>query len=189
MNSSEPMSISELLRRSREGDRRARRELFSRLGDEKEFGAVMVTMARRVLPHGHKARRLVDTRDIVQSALRTGLRHFSDFRGETEGELFGWFHTILRTKVNRVTRRKEPDTVYEELAGSEGATISLVIDDEFVHLVHAAIKKLPLHQRMVVELRLRGVNTSEISRMLGLKPATVRKRESRAVQALKVLVA
>lgn len=188
--SSPPKTTIELLRRSRGGDRQARQELFSLLGDENGFGAAILAMARRLLPKGHRARRFVETRDIVQSALRTGLRHFSDFRGESDGELYSWFRRILRTKVNRATRRKEPDIPDDQRKRREiRASVSIVVDKEFVHILHRAVKKLPLDQRLVVELRLRGVNSSEIGKMLGLKPATVRKRESRAMERLKVLVA
>ena len=189
MNAPEQVSINELLRRIKEGDQSARKQLFSLLGDENEFGTVMLAMTHRFLPKDHWARRFVDTRDIVQSALRTGLRHLSDFRGEYEGELFNWFRAIIRTKVHRLSRLKEPATADEKRTQREARLpISDIIDEEFLQLLHTAIRKLPLHERVVVELRLRGVNAPDIGQMLGLKAATVRKRESRAVGKLKGLV-
>ena len=193
MSTSEENSVSELLQRIRGGDREARKQLFSLLGNEIEFGSVMLAMARRLLPKNHRARRFVDTRDIVQSALRTGLGHFSDFKGETAGEIYNWFRMIIRTKVSRAGRIREPGVPHPELEEQEdrGASlpISAIVDEEFIRILHTAIKKLPLDQRVVVELRLRGANSNEIGAMLGLNPATVRKRESRAVERLRTLVA
>jgi hypothetical protein len=65
---SESASVKELLLRIKNGDEKARDELFSRLGDEKRFGRVLLAMARKLRPRDHGARRLVETRDVVQSA-------------------------------------------------------------------------------------------------------------------------
>ena len=193
MSTFQENSVSELLQRIRGGDREARKQLFSLLGDESEFGSVMLAMARRLLPKNHRARRFVDTRDIVQSALRTGLRHFSDFEGETAGEIYNWFRMIIRTKVSRAGRNRDPGVPHPEPEEQEDREarlpISVLVDEEFIRILHTAIQKLPIDQRVVVELRLRGANSNEIGELLGLNPATVRKRESRAVERLRALVA
>ena len=188
--------VGQLLRRTKEGDQQARKQLFALLADEDQFGAVILAMTRRLFPRSHRARRWVDTRDIVQSALRTGLRNFSDFRGETEGELCGWFRKIIRTKVDRVVRRKEYKLDLNDVeharkdkhCGTTRLPLSLVLDQELVEALRAAIARLPVDQRLVVELRLRSVSTSQIGCLLGLRQATVRKRESRAVKRLKAMV-
>jgi len=189
MSSNEKTAVSDLLLRIRGGDRKAREQLFALLGDENEFGSVIRAMARRMFPRHHRARRFAETRDIVQSALRTGLNHFSDFRGETDGELYGWFRMIIRTKVHRATRLKEPDATETPRERHDRPPLAVIVDEEFLEMLQTAVTKLPLHQRVVVELRLRGANASEIGDVLGLKPATVRKRESRAVEKLRALVA
>ena len=51
--------------------------------------------------------------------------------------------------------------------------------------VYAAVRRLPLPQRLVVELHLCGYNAAECGEMLGIEPATVRKREQRAVERLR----
>lgn len=192
--SEEHATIDELLRRIRRGDRKARKELFELLGDETRFGAVIRRMVRQLLPSKHRARRLVDTQDIVQSTLGTLLSKFSDFRGETEGELFGWLRAIVRTKINRVARRKkltlvadDLDALSKKLGRESDRVLSAIVDQELVELLHCLIRRLSLDQRLVVELRLRGCRSPKIAEMLGLNPATVRKRESRAVEQLKTL--
>ncbi len=181
--------ISRLLERIKEGDRAARKELFNLLSDEKQFGVVIQAMARKILPKSNPARRLLDTRDLVQSALGTGLRHISEFKGKTEGELLAWFQTIIRTKLNRAVRQKQPQQgKYKELDEKQEDSpppLSQLIDQESLELLHMAIGRLPLHLRIVVELRLRDFNSRTIGEILGLSPAAVRKRESRAVQLLR----
>ena len=145
MSYSDAQPVRELLRRIREGDRKARKQLFALLGDEREFGGLIVAMAHRLLPRGHQARQLVDTRDVVQSALRTGLRHFSDFGGETEGELCNWFRAILRTKIHRVTRRRKLDAALPrraDLDPDSDRVVAAAVNDEFVRLLHEAIQLL-----------------------------------------------
>jgi RNA polymerase sigma-70 factor (ECF subfamily) len=185
MSPAESSVIATLLRRIKRGDRNARKELFAIIADEREFGAVMYTMARRLLPGSHWARRLVDSRDVVQSALCSGWRHLSDFRGETEGELCNWLRAIMRTKIQRVTRRKRPEPEGEPCSDESDQPLSRLVEREFIELLHAAIGNLPLDQRVVVELRLRGISATEIGETLGLNPATVRQRESRAVKRLR----
>ncbi|MBI4606374.1 MAG: sigma-70 family RNA polymerase sigma factor [Planctomycetes bacterium] len=186
--------LADALRRVRERDPEARARLFSLLGDDREAGAVVLALARRVLPRGHWARRMIESRDIVQSALRTAWTSLSAFRGESEGELYAWLRTILRTKVHRTTRREGArrercgEEVYEEggdLAG-EGLPVDLPsIRDEDVLALRGAVAALPQCQRTVLELRLEGLSTPEIGRILGLSEVAVRKRESRAVKELR----
>lgn len=192
MSEADESEIKELLRRIKEGDPRARKQLFELLGDEQHFGVVILAMVRRLLPRHHPARRRVDSHDILQTALGTGFRHFSDFRGDTEGELYAWFRSIIRTKVNRVARQKNPEDLEEVRKRARGKRtrlpLSELIDRELIDTLYDAIAQLPVEQRLVVELRLRGINATEIGELLNLKPATVRKRESRAAEKLKTLV-
>ena len=65
-------------------------------------------------------------------------------------------------------------------------SLAAILDRELRENLREAIGILGAEQRLVVEMRLRGLTTFEIGNILGLKPATVRKRESRAVENLKV---
>lgn len=60
-----------------------------------------------------------------------------------------------------------------------------VVDQDLIETLRAAVLRLPLDQRLAIELRLRGVSSQEIGRILGVNPATIRKRESRAVERLR----
>lgn len=190
-----PPTVAELLERIRGGDREARRELIALLGDEKEFRSRLLSIVRRRLPRGHRGRRHGDSQDVVQSVLADALRHLSAFRGRTENEFYGWLRTIVRTKVNRLLRRREQAAGSTELEKGarnpyreDHAPIEDIVIQESIASLHSAIGRLPLGERLVIELRLRGHNAPEIANLLGLKPATVRQRESRAMRHLERLM-
>lgn len=189
----------DVLGKAKEGDRAAWEEIFQRLGNEKgEEGAAVLAIARKALPRSHWARELVESRDILQSALRVGWLNADQFRGETAGELFSWIRTILRNKIERAGRRKENRS--RDLAGGlqdvpEGAgrpegeaPIDSAIEAEVRARVRGAIQQLPEDQRQVMELYLQGLSAPEIARLLDLTPVAVRKRESRATARLREIL-
>lgn len=185
--------IEALIERIRAGDVEAREHLFAKLADREREGAAVVAMARRVLPAGHWARRLVESEDLVQSALLTAWDEVDRFRGETPESFYAWIRSILRTKLNRVTRRgkveslsaEELDRALNSASPSSAGVEDALVKRERVEALSAAIAALPDDQREVFDLRLRGLNASEIGQVLGLNSPTVRKRESRAVQKLR----
>lgn len=192
-------AFSEMLDRAKAGDESAWEALFARLGNEREEeGAAILAIARRALPRDHWARHLVESRDIVQSALRVGWVHMEAFQGTTEAEFFAWLRTILRNKVHRATRRRDtrtaqlPDGAEEGATGSPGeedsSPLTSLIEQEVRERILSGLESLPENQRIVMELSLEGLPTAEIARLLDLKPATVRKRESRAIERLRELL-
>ena len=103
--------LRDLLQAVKAGDRQARRDLIALLANEEQFRQSLAAMARRALRGSHPARRLVDSQDVVQSALRTVMDQLSGFRGETEASFYGWLAAIIRTKVSRAgrtARRRSP---------------------------------------------------------------------------------
>ncbi|MEM7234725.1 MAG: sigma-70 family RNA polymerase sigma factor, partial [Planctomycetota bacterium] len=54
--------------------------------------------------------------------------------------------------------------------------------------VRAAVHKLPEDQRLVLELRLRGLSSRQIADEIGLSADAVRQRESRASKRLRELL-
>jgi RNA polymerase sigma factor (sigma-70 family) len=188
-------AFAELIRRARSSDENAWEEIFSRLGDERAEGAVLLAMARKLLPAGDRARDFVESRDLMQSALRSGWFDLSGFQGSTEKELFAWMRAILRRKLSRVVRRQRPrpgdaPPALEEDARRDlpGEPLSEMIRDEVRARVRAAVRRLPEDQREVMELRLRGLGAPDIALMLGLKADAVRKRESRAAERLREML-
>jgi RNA polymerase sigma factor (sigma-70 family) len=189
----------EFLDRAKSGDRSAWEAIFEKLGDEtEEEGAAVLALARRALPRDHWARDLVESRDVLQSALRVGWLHAEEFRGSTEGEFFAWLRTILRNKVERAGRRQEhrlrklAGSLEDMTGGAEGAEaespIESALEEEIRGRVREAIRELPEDQRQVMDLYLAGLKSPEIAQLLGISPAAVRKRESRAVAHLREIL-
>ena len=184
-------AFSDLLDAARSGDGGARDALFARLAADGPEAGRMLAIARRALPRGDPARDLVESRDLVQSALRHGWLDLDAFRGSSEAELMGWLRTILRRRLGRRTRRKTPRVGSGEPAeprddgSDEEETTATIVRQELIDRVRDEVAALPDEQRVVMERRLAGVPSKEVAEALGLAPATVRKRESRAMARLR----
>lgn len=189
--------FSQLLVKAKDGDAEAIEELFRRLATTQEEGGALLAMARKVLPAGDRARDFVESRDLLQSALRSGWLDMGDFRGQSPAEFMGWMRMILRRKLGRVVRKKTPrprgDVAAEEVpdtVGTEGQDgLAGLLRAEVQGRVREAIERLPDDQRAVMDLRLQGLQSPAIATLLCLKPETVRKRESRAAARLRELLA
>jgi len=194
MSDRESEPFAELLRRARAGDEAAWGRIFSRLGNDEEEGGRLLAIARKILPEGDRLRDLVESRDLLQSALRSGWIDASQFRGQTEGELFAWLRQILRRKVSRVVRRQDPrpagEALDEEALPDEddAGPLEDVLRAEVNERVRASIELLPEDQRAVMQLKLQGLSAPEIARILSIKPDAVRKRESRAAERLREML-
>ncbi len=195
MTSEEP-TFSELLEEAKTGKEGARDALFEFLADQDEAGAQLLAIARKILPRGDLARDLVESRDLVQSALRVGWLELDNFRGETAGELMAWLRTILRHKLLRRTRKKNPRIGHAEAVEppetpgpqADEPPLEQAIREETLARLHEAITELGPDYRVVMERRLAGVPSKEVAEELSLEPATVRKRESRAVARLREIL-
>lgn len=193
MSSFGEADFSDVLERAKAGDAAARDELFRRLADDSVEGPRVLALARQVLPPDDRARHLVESCDLVQSALRCGWIDMTKFRGDSEKEFFGWLRQILYHRLNRVVRRKRPhvglDAGEEERdveAPAAGASpLGAMVGEEARKRLRDAIARLPSDQSAVMDLRLQGLTTAEIGERLQLRPDAVRKRESRALSRLR----
>ncbi|MEM7233942.1 MAG: hypothetical protein AAF517_17320, partial [Planctomycetota bacterium] len=134
--------FEEVLRKAVAGDVNARRELFERIAREDEEGGALLAIARKLLPAGDRARDFVESRDLVQKALKSGWLDLSGFRGQTPAEFLAWLRTILRNKLGRVTRRRTPrvaddGSVPQEEISEEAAPVAQVLRQELRDRVRA----------------------------------------------------
>lgn len=188
----EDAPFSELLRRAQGGDREAQVQLFDRVADESREGSDLLALVRRILPPGDRARDIADSRDLMQTALRSGWIDLSQFRGTTKGEFLAWLRTIARRKVGHKVRKKHErvlpgdDTPDEE--SKESTPLTQLLRTEVREHVREALSRLPLPQREVMELTLAGNSAPEIAESLGLRADQVRKRRSRAAARLRELL-
>jgi len=147
-----------------------------------------------LLPPHDNARRILDSRDLLQSALKSGWIDASQFQGATEAEFYGWMRTILRRKLAQSTRRKRPivgladDRVAEAADERHESPLADLVDREMRERLRGAVDELTPEQREVVRLRLAGLRSPDIAARLGITPETVRMRESRASKRLRELL-
>ncbi len=186
-----PSEFSEIVRRAAHGDGEARSQLFDRVAREGREAAQLLAMARRLLPRGDRAREFLESRDLIQSALRTGWLDLTQFHGRTPGEFLAWIRTILRNKLSHAVRRQRPEVREQadlpDRPSSETAVdpLAVMMRDEVRDRVRSAVERLPKDQRVVLDMRLSGLTAPEIAERLGLNADAVRKRESRAAERLR----
>ena len=188
-------SFKRLLDDARSGDRDAWQQIFDRLANQEKEGADFLAIARKLLPANDRAREFVDSRDLMQSALRDGWLDASQFSGKTEGEFFSWMRTIVRRKIGRQVRKKRPQVGLEgegeaapSPAESDEGPLDRMVRREMTTRLREAIDKLPDDQREVIRMRLKGMKSPDIGAELGLSPEAVRMREMRAARRLREIL-
>jgi RNA polymerase sigma-70 factor (ECF subfamily) len=190
--------FSELIARVRQGDLDARKKLFELVARDEDLGSDLLGMARGVLPSRDRGRKLLDSQDLLQTALRVGWIDASDFQGATPEEFLAWLRTILKRKLLKALRRKQPQVGLDpgqEAGGrrpgraSQAGPLDKVLEEEARARVREAVARLPADQQAVVILRLEGLDSPRIAEKLGIEPDAVRKRESRAARKLREILA
>lgn len=152
-------------------DPAAAKQLFDRHADE-----IFGYLVRRVGPQ--------PARDLLQEIFERALRGASRYRGDSS--LRTWLYGIARHVVGEVRRdRLEPDW---DLSPADLAprAESLLIAAESRRQLIWALERLPDEQAIVVELcRLDGLSHERVGEILGVRPATSRKRLERALGTLR----
>jgi len=172
---------SELVRKARNGDRRA----FDRLV-ELHLPQVWATVWR-VLRHRE------DTEDVVQEVFVTAHRALPGFRGDAK--LSTWLHRIAVTRaLNHVEKaeeklRRASDPIdLEAVDGPRaiGTPLGALEAKELMRRLADCLAKLPVAWRAVLALRDAEQNTYEhIAETLHIELGTVRSRLARARASLK----
>jgi len=189
--------FSDLIARVRQGDLDARKKLFELVADEDALGADLLGIARLILPSRDRGRKLLDSQDLLQTALRVGWIDASGFQGDTPEEFLAWLRTILKRKLLKALRRKQPEVGLDPVQEADGrrpgratqaGPLDKVLEEEARARVREAVAKLPSDQQAVVILRLEGLDSPRIAEKLGIEPEAVRKRESRAAKRLRAIL-
>ncbi len=159
-----------MMKRIASRDRAAANELFERYADE------LFAFASRRLPE-------TDAEDVLQEIFKRALVSASTFRGS--GSLRSWLYAIARhTLLERWRDRIDPRS-FLEIVDLGPSPESLVLRGEQSERLVWALERLPDEQAIVLELhRADGLSHEEVAAVLGIRPATSRKRLQRAIQAL-----
>lgn len=180
----------------RNGSTDARGKLFQRCRN------YLLLVAERKLESSLQSK--IGASDLVQQTFLDAHRAFGDFRGGSESELLAWLQRILQNHAAEAVRRylgaaKRDVRAERSLAGGRGegadsqlAAVAetpsrLLAAAEEVDAVTAALARLPLHYRQVIEWRNNERKPFEqIGAMLDRSSEAARKLWVRAIEQLRV---
>lgn len=180
----------------RSGSAEARGKLFERYRD------YLLLVAQRKLASNLQSK--VGASDLVQQTFLGAHRAFDGFRGDSEQELLAWLRQILQNHAGQAVRRylgaAKRDVRLERslFAGrADGCDSQLAADPEtpsrqlaaaeLTHALTAALSRLPLHYRQVIEWRnCERKPFEQIGAMLDRSPEAARKLWVRALEQLRV---
>jgi RNA polymerase sigma-70 factor (ECF subfamily) len=157
-------STAALLSRIRAGDGSAREELAGR------YLTALRRWAHGRLPHA--ARDLVDTDDLVQSALVRALHRLESFEPRGEGAFFAYLRKILvnriRDETRRASRRPPHLELHEDHDAGGHSPLDELIGRQNVERYEAALERLTTSQKEAVILRIEfGFRYREIAEAIG----------------------
>ena len=158
-------STAVLIARVREGDERARERLAERY-----------RTALRKWAHGRipsRARDLVDTDDLVQSALYRAIARLDDFEARRDGAFLAYVRQILvnqiRDECRRSARRPEHTELSDSLTAHDMSPLEKVIERDRLERYEKGLSDLIPNQREAVIMRLElGFSYREIAEAIGL---------------------
>ncbi|UFR07038.1 sigma-70 family RNA polymerase sigma factor [Streptomyces sp. Go40/10] len=127
-----------------------------------------------------------DPEDIVQNALKCVLAVT-----EPISNVRAYLYTCMDNEIKRAAKRYHQGMGYASLDAdvrlADELTVEPVTEVELRHVVHEAMRDLPLQQRRVLLLtRDLGMTQTEAAQVLGSAPGTVGVHAHRAIRALSV---
>jgi RNA polymerase sigma-70 factor (ECF subfamily) len=197
-------SASELIRRCRAGEARARELLFAR------YQHYLQVLAQAQL--GRHLRAKCAPSDLVQQTMLEAHRDFSAFQGQHEAELLAWLRRILSHNLCNEARRfaaQQRDAAREVsldgvradverssvalqrcLAADTPSPSQIADHRETAVRMADALARLPDDYRAVLLLRVfEELPAEEVARRMGRSAGAVRMLQMRALTALRELLA
>ena len=160
-----------LIARVAKRDPDAARELFDRFAED-----IHRYLARKTSPS--------EVEDIFQEVFARALRRASSFRGDSG--LRTWLHSIARYTLFEHNRARWRLESLGEIAEAGHGPESLALGTEERRRLIVGLEQLSEPQAIVFGLhKLDGLTHEEIAELLGIAPATSRKRLERAIAALR----
>jgi RNA polymerase sigma-70 factor (ECF subfamily) len=194
------VAASDLIRRCRAGEERAREELFDR------YRHYLQMLARAQL--GRQLRTKCDTSDLVQQTLLEAHRDFAAFQGSHEAELLAWLRRILAHNLFNEARRftaQQRDAAREIsleqmqasvehsslalghcLAADTPSPSQLAVQRENAVRLADALARLPIDYQTVLLLRVfEELPAEEVAQRMDRTAGAVRMLQMRALTALR----
>lgn len=191
---------SDLIRRSRKGEERAREELFGRY---RQYLKLLADMQL-----GRRLRARCEASDVVQLTLLEAHRDFAGFTGSHEGELLAWLRRILANNLFNEARyhaakqraasrevsleqmqagvESSSMTLSRCLAGDGPTPSTVALAHENAVQLAEALARLPQDYQSVLLLRIfEGLSAEEVAKRMSRTAGAVRMLQLRALNALR----
>lgn len=169
-----------LVERARKGDQEALRHLLEEVTPAVQQWAMAL------------CRTPDDAADLTQDVLILVVRKLPSFRGDSR--FLSWLYTVTRNQgmdaLRRYTRQERRMERFEARLPLETAPPSVpgseMDGNQIRDLVRAFLEELPERQRQVFQMAdMQGLTSSEISRILGIRPGGVRAALHKARKAMR----
>jgi RNA polymerase sigma-70 factor (ECF subfamily) len=187
----EDASFSELITRSKAGNREAIDQLIASYRD------YLLLVANQSV--GRQLQRKVAPSDLVQSACLQAHQHIKDFQGKTQAELLAWLRTILHNELLQTHRQFKTDKrdLEREQSGSaldfwqeqdklRTPSTEAILNEEAEQLREALLRLSPDHRQAILLRNWERLPFEEIGQRMGRTTDAAKKLWSRAVQQLRV---
>jgi RNA polymerase sigma-70 factor (ECF subfamily) len=197
---SDQLPASDLIRRCRAGEERAREQLFAR------YAGYLQVLARGQL--GRHLRTKCDPSDVVQQTFLEAHRDFGTFQGHGEAELLAWLRRILAHNLYNEARRfaaQQRDAAREVSleqvrAGVEHSSLCLgkglaadglspsavAAQKETAVQLADALARLPeVYQTVLIMRIFEELSAEEVAQRMGRSAGAVRMLQMRALSALR----
>lgn len=129
-----------------------------------------------------------DAADLMQDIFVSVFRSLGNYRGE--GTFKGWLFRVAHYRCIEFYRKRKPEQAMDDVpeqACENTCPEGDLLKDISSNALLAAMQKLPLSQKAVVELKFFGQFTfDEIAEQMGLSPNTVKSRLYSALSRLKL---
>lgn len=169
------MTEKELVRRCRQGDREAQRELYAQTS-ERIYG-LLLKMTRNA----------DDAFDLAQDTYVLAFKRMDQFDGS--GPVGGWLRRIAVNEALQFFRRSERDRSHLKLLPAEDAATCAQDEDAVRIDMEDALGQLEPADRTILLLRYDdGLNYREIAAVMACREGTVASRLNRAREKLRALL-
>jgi RNA polymerase sigma factor (sigma-70 family) len=143
-----------------------------------------------------------DGSDVIQDVLNAAQANIDELSSKRPSEIRGYFRRVLLTKIEdlrrrflksekrdirrELTKQEISSDEFREIAGVDGSPLDLMIDEEHLRQVRAAVEALPDEIQNVLTWRFEhGMTLEEIGGRIGRSKDDVRMLIQRCIARLK----
>lgn len=132
-----------------------------------------------------------DAASLIFTNALAALPRFRDGTGAPSGSFRSWIFAIAHNAIGNSYRTQKASldlATAAEVADQGPSPEELVLAAENAHAVRTLLAHLPPDQRLLLELRLAGLNDAEIAEVVGMSHGAVRVAQHRAMVRLRAFL-